>query len=279
MKKLTFCLRRRPELTCEEFQFYWRERHAPLVLARADVLGIRRYVQVRTERNDKLHERLRVRNGGAPAQFDGIAELWYDDDWPLGVRSDKARQAARELLDDERNFIDLQNSPMTMGRELSILVSSGVERADNDARHKALRSRLVGLWTLAKWEVAYQDGRPTRYPFGDDAVGQLLYTDEGQMSVTVATRARLKLPNSSIRQVTTSQQAEAFKSLFHYAGRYEARQSAVVHHVSFSSNPNLVGTAQERAATLEDETLVLTPIGQHELPGQGAHTLTWRRAK
>ena len=42
MIKLTFCLRRLPHLTREEFQTYWREQHAPLVAHggdRGQVLG------------------------------------------------------------------------------------------------------------------------------------------------------------------------------------------------------------------------------------------------
>ena len=45
MIKLVFSLRRRPDLTRDEFQAYWRDRHAPLVSRHADVLRIRRYVQ------------------------------------------------------------------------------------------------------------------------------------------------------------------------------------------------------------------------------------------
>jgi hypothetical protein len=44
MIKLTFCLRRKPDMTLEEFQRYWRETHAPLVAARAEALGIQRYL-------------------------------------------------------------------------------------------------------------------------------------------------------------------------------------------------------------------------------------------
>jgi len=45
--KLVDCLRRRPELSLEEFQRYWRDIHAPLVAERAELLGTKRYVQVR----------------------------------------------------------------------------------------------------------------------------------------------------------------------------------------------------------------------------------------
>jgi len=46
MVKLTFCLRRLPDMSLADFQRYWLENHSPLVRERAPVLGIKRYVQV-----------------------------------------------------------------------------------------------------------------------------------------------------------------------------------------------------------------------------------------
>ncbi len=124
MLKLTYCLRRKPGMTWEAFSAYWRDTHAPLVRERADVLGIKRYVQVRTMQDRELHARLQQRNGGAPEPFDGIAELWYDPA-EFGARGEAARIAARELLEDERNFIDLPNSPMWYGEEWEVVRSGG----------------------------------------------------------------------------------------------------------------------------------------------------------
>jgi predicted enzyme related to lactoylglutathione lyase len=118
--KLIYTLRRHPHLSREEFQRYWRDVHAPLVHARASVLGIVRYVQSHTRTDaGAVHDHLRARNGGSLAEFDGVAELWVRR--PPGEPSDAARQAASELLDDERNFIDLANSPMTLTAEHVVL--------------------------------------------------------------------------------------------------------------------------------------------------------------
>ena len=117
MIKLTFCLRRRRDMTLEAFQRYWRETHAPLVAEHAEVLGIRRYVQVHTTDLPGLHKSLRARNGGAPEPYDGVAELWFESlDTPGGDNPAK-QQAAAALLADERNFIDLPNSPMWFAQE------------------------------------------------------------------------------------------------------------------------------------------------------------------
>lgn len=119
MIKLTYCLRRKPELTWEEFSAYWRDIHAPLVAARAEILGIRRYVQVRTLQSREVHARMQARNGGSPEPFDGIAELWFDN--LEGTGHPGAAQAARELREDEANFIDLPNSPLWYGEETEVV--------------------------------------------------------------------------------------------------------------------------------------------------------------
>ncbi len=49
MVKLVFCVRRKPELTREEFQRYWLDEHGPLVRSLREAQpGLRRYVQSHT---------------------------------------------------------------------------------------------------------------------------------------------------------------------------------------------------------------------------------------
>jgi uncharacterized protein (TIGR02118 family) len=107
-------------MTWDEFSEYWRTVHAPLVKERAEVLAIKRYVQVRTLQDRELHSRLQARNGGSPEPFDGIAELWYDPA-ERGAGGEAAREAGRVLLEDERNFIDLPNSPIWYGEETVVV--------------------------------------------------------------------------------------------------------------------------------------------------------------
>jgi uncharacterized protein (TIGR02118 family) len=120
MIKLTYCLRRKPGMTVEEFQRYWRETHAPLVEARAEVLGIKRYVQVHTVL-PAVNAALQARNGGSPEAFDGVAELWVESVEAMGSTDPAARQAAADLLADERNFIDLEASPIWVAEEHPVI--------------------------------------------------------------------------------------------------------------------------------------------------------------
>lgn len=116
--KLVYCLRRQPQLSREEFQRYWRDTHGPLVRERAQSLGIRRYVQVHTL-DSPLNEAMRASRGSDPNVFDGVAELWWDsaEAFSAGASTAEGRQAARELYEDEKRFIDFSRSTAFVAQE------------------------------------------------------------------------------------------------------------------------------------------------------------------
>lgn len=98
MIKIVTLLKRRPDLTPEEFQRHWRERHGPLA---AQGAGLRRYVQ--------SHALLQGYRKG-DLLYDGIEEMWFDDN--TGRRrflDDSLQQAlhriAGEFLDETRTVV------------------------------------------------------------------------------------------------------------------------------------------------------------------------------
>ena len=125
MIKLVFSLRRREDMTREEFQRYWREQHAPLVKRHADALNIRRYVQVHARDTD-LDEAISGPRGSSPRYYDGVAELWWDslDDLRAASTSAEGLAAGQALLEDERLFIELASSPIWLGEENVVIGGS-----------------------------------------------------------------------------------------------------------------------------------------------------------
>ena len=124
MIKLVFCLRRLPTLSASEFQRYWHDNHAELVRRHADALGIRRYTQSHTFTDARLSPVSELR-GGRVDPFDGVAELWWDsvEDLVEAMTTAEGLNAGRALLEDERTFIDLPNSPLFFAKE-HVLISS-----------------------------------------------------------------------------------------------------------------------------------------------------------
>jgi EthD domain len=108
--KLVFTLRRREGMTRDEFQHYWRNDHALLVQRLAEVLRIRRYVQTHA-RDTVVDEALAASRGSEPGYYDGVG-------------SEAGSIAADALLEDERRFIDLANSPIWLGEERVVIERS-----------------------------------------------------------------------------------------------------------------------------------------------------------
>jgi uncharacterized protein (TIGR02118 family) len=121
MIKIVFCLRRRADLSREEFQSYWRTRHAPLVRSHASALGIRRYVQVHSV-DDNISSAI-AGPRKSPEPFDGVAELWFDslDALIVAGSTDEGRAAGALLFEDEQRFIDLERSPLLLAEEHVII--------------------------------------------------------------------------------------------------------------------------------------------------------------
>jgi uncharacterized protein (TIGR02118 family) len=125
MIKLVFSLRRRPDLSREEFQAYWRDQHAPIVARHAEVLRIRRYVQTHARASEVAAAQSAAR-GSEPDAYDGQAELWWDslDDLVAASSTPEGIAAGVELLEDERKFIDLANSPLWLAEEHEIVAAA-----------------------------------------------------------------------------------------------------------------------------------------------------------
>jgi hypothetical protein len=67
------------------------------------------------------------RHRGAPEDFDGVAELWWDtiDAFARAGATPEGRAAGRRLAEDEKHFIDLARSPIWFGEEHVLVGSTG----------------------------------------------------------------------------------------------------------------------------------------------------------
>jgi uncharacterized protein (TIGR02118 family) len=92
MIKLVYCISKKAGLTDEEFSRYWESAHGPIG---ARIPRLRKLVQ---------SHRLTVPGDSHRPDYDGMAELWFDDmEALLAARQSPEWKASTE---DEANFID-----------------------------------------------------------------------------------------------------------------------------------------------------------------------------
>jgi len=106
-------------MTREDFQWHWRELHGPLVASRAATLGLIRYVQTHTIPDDADNARMSGARGPMEPPYDGVEDVWHADraEMIAGLRSAEGRRAAEAIVEHERAFVDLPNSPLWFSHE------------------------------------------------------------------------------------------------------------------------------------------------------------------
>jgi uncharacterized protein (TIGR02118 family) len=107
MVKLVYCICRKQGLSRDEFRRYWAEVHGPIG---ARIPGLRKLVQSYA---------VPVSGDARPSDFDGMAELWFDDIWALA----RARLSPEWQVStaDEAHFIDPARCASFVSEERQIL--------------------------------------------------------------------------------------------------------------------------------------------------------------
>jgi hypothetical protein len=145
-----------------------------------------------------------------------------------------------------------------------------------------LAEKLCGAWSLVSWRIEYDNGRPANEPFGADPVGLLLYDRSGWMSATMCTQRRSPFSAGSAAAASVASKARALDEYLAYSGRWRLEGRVIVHEVTCSLNPVLIGTEQRREAQLAGDRLDLSAT-ESEVLNQRVkrrrHVIRWRRAE
>ena len=117
MIKLVMCLHRNPDMTREQFQDYWLNKHGPFFQRNAGGMRARKYVQSHTV-DTPLNEGMRSSRGMLP-EYDGVAEVWFESEEDLmeAMSSPEGEKLSAALLKDEEHFIDHSKSSAFLVRE------------------------------------------------------------------------------------------------------------------------------------------------------------------
>jgi hypothetical protein len=142
------------------------------------------------------------------------------------------------------------------------------------AEADVIAHRLVGAWDLDEWSEIHSDGTKA-YPLGEDALGQLLYSEDGHVAAQLVRAPRTKFEAEDWRAASHNEAARAFKEYFGYFGTYsnDLGRKAVIHHVRGAWFPNVEGSDQARTFKFGQGRLVLDADTDW-----GRVRIVWRRA-
>lgn len=116
MIKVFLLMYRKPGMSCEEFLQHWIGPHKELALESAGPMRLRRYVQNHPSSHPMAQAMCEGR-GTIAADFDGIAEAWWDSFEDLAEVGNTAGEIASVILEDESRFIDMPRSQMWFAEE------------------------------------------------------------------------------------------------------------------------------------------------------------------
>ena len=136
-------------------------------------------------------------------------------------------------------------------------------------------TKFVGSWSLMSWTLTAPDGR-IEFPYGEDAVGCIMYTPEGRMAAHLMRRQRDLFRSDNRRESTPEERAAAFLDFFSYCGPYKLQPDAwdtITHRVEACSFPNWVGTDLVRNFRFEGDSLTLWAA----LASGAKNILVWKR--
>lgn len=109
-----------------------------------------------------------------------------------------------------------------------------------------IKQKIIGTWKLVH-SMVIEDSGEKRYPFGDDAIGYIMYDSFGKMAVQISRKKREVLePHDYLA----------------YFGHYEidTEKELVRHFVEGSLHLNYIGQTLERKYFFYDNKMSLKPV-------------------
>jgi len=137
------------------------------------------------------------------------------------------------------------------------------------------RDDIVGVYRQLGEDAVTADGTATTQA---PRSSQIMYSPDGYMAVvsTLADRKRVSGSDGSMNLdgATPQERAEAARGMVCYAGHYELKDGAVLHHVDMALNPNMVGQTVVRRVHIDGADLTLSSV-----PGKDGsyRRIRWRR--
>jgi glucose/arabinose dehydrogenase len=144
------------------------------------------------------------------------------------------------------------------------------------AQKKTLKEQLVGTWTFVSGTTKLPDGSLV---WGSNPKGLVIFTDNGRHSSQLMRSDRPKFASNNRATGTPDENKAVAQGVTSYFGTYSVNEANKTFTIKFegSAYPNLEGTEQTRAFTIEGDQLMVTNPSP-TVGGPPSH-LVYKRAK
>lgn len=141
----------------------------------------------------------------------------------------------------------------------------------------SITEQLKGTsWSLVEYKSESKDGKAL-YPVGEDALGTIIFTEEGHTAVQIMAKDRSQVISDEVLDTyNTEVEKEMGRAGYHaYTGPFtiDEEESILTTHVQISFIPEYVGSKQSRKASIDGDILKLSNVQHPE------RKLVWKRIK
>lgn len=129
----------------------------------------------------------------------------------------------------------------------------------------AIYQQLEGTWSLVSYEVRIRGPVIiTRYPFGKNAAGFIMYSPDGYMSAQLMAPGAHQFAATNYHDGSVNEMTNAARNYLAYSGPYSVERGTnskilLRHSVEVSLYPNWLGTDQNRVCEITDTEMTLIP--------------------
>lgn len=139
----------------------------------------------------------------------------------------------------------------------------------------SIKNQLKGTsWSLVEYQSESKNG-DVLYPLGEDALGTIIFTEDGHTSVQIMAKDRSQPPSEDkLKKYNTKVEKEMRRLGYHaHTGPFtiDEKENILTTHVQMSLIPDYVGSKQARKTTLKGNILKLSNIQHPE------RRLVWKR--
>jgi hypothetical protein len=167
---------------------------------------------------------------------------------------------------------------VALGLSGLLLSACSIEKQGNSTNRLDTPS-LVGSWDLVAYERRDSTGNKAESYYGENPLGNLIYTASGDMSVQLVDPRVGSFASGDLLNATPEEIKEAYEGFFSYFGTYtiDLEAGTVTHHVIGASFRNYANSDMTRYFELSGDQLSLVTGVEMEGGVPSTFHLIWKR--